>query len=104
MPGLPVRKTSLEVSGQWPVCGGVASPTEDPLIKKLISFNAYVKKKTVAKFENISIALEMPLLLKGEPESRLPTSFVDAIICFQGWQLDLTSQWQGPHSGIEDCG
>ncbi len=34
--GQPVRKTSFEVSGQWPVCFAGASPTEDPLFPKIL--------------------------------------------------------------------
>ena len=45
--GQPVRGTSLEASGQWPLCFAGASPTEDPLffllLKRLLKF---VKKKT----------------------------------------------------------
>ena len=37
MLGQPVRITSLEASGQWPMCSAGASPTEDPSFYILIS-------------------------------------------------------------------
>jgi hypothetical protein len=47
VPVIPLRQTSFEVVGQWPVCRAVASPTEETCVDQRLSNDAKNKIPTV---------------------------------------------------------
>jgi hypothetical protein len=58
VPVIPLRQTSFEVVGQWPVCRAVASPTEEPYYNRRLQSTpiagypwpfAYVNRISVLK-------------------------------------------------------
>jgi hypothetical protein len=65
MLGQPVRRTSLEASGQWPVCNAGASPTEDPLFFVIIKIPPKICQEKKQKNKKYQPA-ELKMLTIGE--------------------------------------
>ena len=63
VPVIPLRQTSFEVVGQWPVCRAVASPTEEPYVNQRLSINAKNKIPMVVRLCQLEKYVENTLSL-----------------------------------------